>query len=150
MFNLKTEGLRVIDQVKACRGGKERMKRTWKSRRAHVNASSRERAWYESFKNCKPTMPILESTGRLIEGEVRKAASPDPWGPRKLDEGFALEPRGDWKPMRGLKRTVEEDDRFAWKINLLAAFWKVDWKGEERVLGAGRCVLHRPNLRMFA
>ena len=58
-------------------------------------------------------MPILEGTGHLIEGDVRKAASPDPQGPRKLDEGFALGPRGDWKPVRGLKRTVEENDRFA-------------------------------------
>lgn len=78
MFNLKTEGLRVIDQVKACRGGKERVRRTRKSRRAHVKTSSRERAWYGSFKNCKPTMPVLESTSHLIEGEVRKVASLDP------------------------------------------------------------------------
>lgn len=78
-----------------------------------MKTSSRERAWYGSFKNCKPTMPILESTSHLIDGEVRKVASPDPRGPRKLDEVFALGPRGDWKPMRGLKMTVEDDDRFA-------------------------------------
>lgn len=55
-------------------------------------------------------MQILESTAAAIEGEVRKAASLDHPGPRKLGERFGLGPKGDWKPLGGLKQWKKMTD----------------------------------------
>lgn len=38
----------------------------------------------------------------MVGSEVRKAASIDPGGPRKLAEGFGAGPKDNWKPWRGL------------------------------------------------
>lgn len=46
----------------------------------------------------------------MIEDEVRKAASPEPRGPRKLDERFGPGPKGNWKPVKGLKKWKKMTD----------------------------------------
>lgn len=61
-----------------------------------MKAWSREKPWCGNFKNCKLNMLYPRKYGgNMLGNEVRKAAIPAPTGPRKLDEGFRLGPKGN-------------------------------------------------------
>lgn len=117
------------------------------------NIPDKERVHVSPGVKRKPGMEVLRIANWICGIlECRRT-----WYKMRLKRWQACIPEGQGSYMRDLDlrqleategfKAVKEDDRFARKINFLAAFRKVDWRGEERALRDRRYGLPQTKLR---